>query len=618
MFERAKQKIAPKVYRLVDGLARGLQEWAAEHVHAPTGGTADDKQGLLKRHGVDLEARPEQLDQQFSRRESGYLIRRYERGLQAADEGELHTEQVSTSGVDFQDDLPSGEDDNTTFQPVKVRGRSTSRGHGLYHQMWLTSSAYQRAWGTPLQGLITGDFTMDPPDLKDPTDEQIAEGEKRAERMERALVDNLEGGFYKFVTEWLYALVAGFAPFETIFHGAGEQAGLIKRMPFIYPSATDGWIQDEAGQRLEAMRFERADNGDDYVIEAQHLQLYSHLRLGSNFEGVSTLRSITRWIQTIQLLQQLENLSKERLGVPWIAASYEDPSAAPGSSDNDDKLMNILSDARAEESPAIRLPNGATMELHSAAGNEPDFSTPKEFAVQQVKQRLNAEGSLIAVGDTGAYAARESAEKDALQIAGYMGHLLCQNLNGANNLPHTGVVKKMEDARWGGPVQPGRYCKLTWSPGEVRDPQRAERINQGLTSGALSRGPSVEGAYRKEVGLPLSSRQERALQEGPDAIEDQTAEQQQPADGQKQLPDAPKQPAQLPDQQTRQLAAADEEAPPALTGWADIDDVEGPEVAAAGGLYITAAEDEEGGLDPEKASAKQDKLEAELANKLRS
>lgn len=624
MFERARQKVSRNVMRMLDGMARGIQDWAADRLHDSTGDVARQRKGLLERHGIDLEARPEELDRQFSKRSKGYLIRRYQ-GLSAAQEGDgLHTEQVTTSGVDFSNDLPKKEDENTTFQPVDVRGRATSRGHGLFHQMWLTSSAYQRSWGTPLQGLVTGNFKVEPPELHDPTPKQVEEGERRAEVLGQALLKNLEGGWQKFVQEWMYALVAGFSPFETVFHGRGTKAGLIRRLAFIYPSSVDGWLLNEAHQDLEAIRFQRAENGEEYVLESRHLQLYSHLQIGNNFEGLSTLRSLTRWIQTVQLMQQLENLSKERLGVPWITAGYEDASQFPGSDKSDDKLMSILTDARAEESPVIRLPNGATLQLHSAAGHEPDWETPKRMALEQIHQRLNAEGALIAVGDTGAYAAREEASKDALQISGFMAELLCANVNGADNMPHTGVMKTQEDAHFGGPIQPGRYCQLAWGPGEIRDPKRAERINSGLQSGALSPGPSVEGAYRREVDLPLTKRQERALQEGPDAVSNpkeggsddvvqMAASEPMPARCKKKQIGRVRGEAEQVFQRARKVTASEKgDAEP----W--FERVDAQEVTAAGGMVIRAAEQQNlPGIDPEKAAGKQDRLEGRLAKKLR-
>jgi len=594
MIDQIQQTLSRKAARLVRGLDRRLKKWAASHIRADSSGSVSSGKGLLQRHGIDLSASAEELDQQFADSGEGVLVRRYPQRVVASEDGTLNTEQMSTSGVTFRNDRPSYEDENTTYQPVKVRGRATRRGHGLYHQMWLTSSAYQRAWGTPLQGLITGEWSVHPPDLVDPTDRQVAAGQRRAAKLQQALIKNLDGGWQKYVTEWLYALVAGFTVHERIFQGVGAKAGLIDRLSFIYPSSVDGWILDEAGQRLQAVRFKDADSGSEYVLEAGDLQLYSHLRLGLNFEGVSTLRSITGWIQTIHLIQQLENLTKERLGVPWITVQKDGNAHGNTNSNtnsNEDDLESILESARAEESPVIELPNGTSLELHSAAGQEPDFEAPKKFAVEQVKQRLNAEGSLIAVGDTGAHAAREDASKDALQIAAYLADLMCENLNGDSNTPYTGVVPDMERAHWGGPIQPGRYCQLDWSPGESRNPQRAEKINKGLKSGALIPGPSVEGAYREEVGLPLTHAQEKALADGPDSLDEE-----EPSE-----------------HEAEPVAAAEKGCGCDETHHRQgpLDGITAAEVVAAGGVHIKASS-----LDPEKTTRLQDRLEQQLANRL--
>jgi len=601
MIHRIRQRIARKVAHSLSKLDRRLKAWAAKHIRdEASGGSVSDREGLLARHGIDLQASADELDQQFSEREEGCLVRTYPERVVASESGRLNVDQQSTSGVAFHNDRPNYEDRNKTYQPVKVRGRATRRGHGLYHQMWLTSASYQRAWGTPLQGLVTGEWSVDPPDLQDPTPEQLDAAERRASKLQRNLLHNIAGGWKQYVTEWLYALVAGFVVHEPVYHGQGPDAGLLEKLSFIYPSSVDGWALDEAEQNLQAVRFRSAQDGGLYVIEARDLQIYSHLRMGLNLEGVSTLRSVTGWIQTVQLMQQLENLSKERLGVPWITAQQDGESM--GNTEADKTLESILQDARAEESPVIKLPNGTTLQMHSAAGNEPDFSTPKEFAIKQIKQVLNAEGSLIAVNDTGAYAAREEASKDALQISGYLAGLLCDNLNGADNRPCTGVLKSTEKTYWGGPIQPGRYCQLSWSPGDERNPKRASRINEGLKSGALTPGPAVEGAYREEVGLPLSQDQERALADGPgdDDLVEGGGKDAEGADD-----DQPLAKLAASEQADAFELVASESRRPGERG------ITTEQMVQAGAVHLRAAD-----VDPEKLADKQDRLEAQLARRL--
>lgn len=551
----------------LDGLSRRAKRFWRKHVREPPalkGGGAESASDYVMElgapHGPMFEPQ-------------GYGALKTPRlEVQAADEGEdsqIHTEQISTSGVEYVDEMPKNRDENHEFRPVKVRGRSTGQGHGLFHQMFLSSSTYWRTWGTPLQAMITGNFEVQPPDLQNPTEEQKQAAERRAEKIERTLLDNLDGGWRQFLTEWWYAGIGGFSVFEQLHHGFDRpnKAGLVREFSFIYPSSVDGWLLDPDTDKLQAVRFEDTD-GNEYTIPAEHLLLYSYLRFGSDFEGYSPMRPVTRWIQAVQIFSQLEALSAERMGVPIITGRYENADARGNRADESDILMQALESIQAQESPVIRLPDGAELELHSAAGDMPDFEEPKRFCLERITEVLSGEGSLIAVGDTGAFAARESANKDALQVAAFVAKMLCETVNGANNRPYTGPIKDMEELHWGGPLQPGRYCWLKWTPGETRDRDRVSKINESAKAGTIKPDKEVEREVRKDLDVPLGDR----LKE----------------DGSK-------------DTQAQPVAASEQ--------W-DLDNLEASEVVKNGGLHLKAAD-----IDPDKAEDLQDRLEARMARR---
>lgn len=578
LIRAAQNIIRPRLQKL----SRKAKRWWYNNTRDPSpadGGAVQSlgKTGLLERHGFSLEDEPQAM---FEDKGTGAVLYPKETvQIEAAHDGsdaEPHTEQVSTSGVEFTDEIPSGTDQNRDFAPVKVRGRSTGAGHGLFHQMFLTSSTYWRTWSSPLHAMVTGQFEVKPPDLVDPSPSEQDEAVMRAEKIEQTLFKNLEGGWRQFVTNWWYSAIGGFSIFERLHHGFGdeERAGLLREMSFIYPSSVDGWLRDAETDNLRAVRFEDAD-GTPYTIDARHLLLFSYLKFGNDFEGISPLRPITRWIQAIQIFSQLEALAGERFGVPWITASYTDPQDMPGSQDNDDKLMEILQEARAQESPVVKLPNGAEVELQSAAGKMPSFEEPKRFALERVTEVLSGEASLIAVGDTGAFAARSEASKDAMQLAAYVAYRLCENLNGASNKPYTGPIKRMEDLRWDGPIQPGRYCYMDWSPGDARDPERLKKINNSVKVGTITHDEHVEREARKELDIPMSDELEEA--EG---------------SGEAQAPRA---------------AASD------WDGWLK-GGLAASEAAGQDGVCLMAADD----LDVEQAAGLQDRLEEKLAKNFES
>ncbi len=414
--------------------------------------------------------------------------------------GELPTEEVGNSGERFSAGLPISHDRNTTFRPVMARGSGYS--HGLYHEVFLGSTTYRRAWSNIAEALTTGAWTIEaavPGDGETWSPREVDEAKRQAAFIHKTLLDKLEGGWTQFIREWLYQLIGGNAPFEAIYYPFGhELAGGIRRLSFRYPSSVNQWLLDPQERDLVAVEFERGD-GSFYILPADHILLSSWDRFGTNFEGISPLRSVTRWYEFLTLLVQLQALAAEKYGVPWVYAA-RDGSGPPVGSDLQNKLQEILDAALAEDAPVIALPDGVTAGILVGPGGMPNFLPAIQHCEQKIAEILRSEGSLIGLGDTGAYAARESAAGDLIRFAPYFGALVASDLNGANNTPYTGIVKRSVDARFGGPIH-GKYPQVAFSVGASKDTSRLDKINASIQAGSLTVTPDVENAIRAELEL---------------------------------------------------------------------------------------------------------------------
>lgn len=417
---------------------------------------------------------------------------------------ELPTNEIGESGVRYSAGLPRTEDTNAEYRAAIARGSGSN--HGTYHQAWLTSTTYRRAWGNIVQALATGTWQVKPAHHEDMTEAEVALAEEQALFCSSALLENLEGGWSKFVREWCYQLIGGNTIFERVYHGDGEKLGAIRKLAFRYPSTVRAWIFDEHQHGLLGVQFRR-HHGADYVLPASHLLIDAWDQFGDNFEGVSPLRTVASWIQFINLMLQLQALAAEKFGVPWVFVDQEPHEFSSTNTDQRELLVEILDDAAAEDAPVVALPDGTRVQVAGGVGQMPDFTSAIRLAMERVAEILRAEGSLIGLGSTGAYAARESASADLKQYAPYFGAKLCELINGANNLAHTGLIKSMVDARWGEPAR-GMYPTLDYSIGHQADSARVELINACVQAGTITPTRDVENAVRLELKLDPISEEE--------------------------------------------------------------------------------------------------------------
>lgn len=421
---------------------------------------------------------------------------------------DLELAEVGIPGLRWSRGLPTSHEKNIAFRPTTARGR---RGNlGTYHELFLTSTTFRRAWSGIVQALVTGVWKVQPaqsPESDPFTPEETAEALKRAEAVQQALLVNLEGGWANFVREALYMLVAGFTIFEEVYRPRDDDFGLagsIQKIAFRFPSTVHRWILDSEERDLVAVEFETGAVGGGpthYTIDASDLLLFTYDKLGNQFEGIPPMRSAARWIQALQLLQQLEMVAAEKYGSPWVFARRTGENL-PMVEDDKNELVTIIDAAVAAENPIVILPDNSELEITSPAGQMPNFEPGKQFCLARIAEVLKGEGSLIGLGQTGAFAARMDASSEFIRFAPYFAVLIAGPLNGADNAPYSGTIPKMEKAMFDKPLRPGLHSTLTYSIGDLEDTQAMAKLQQAIAARTVDVTDALKTHVAEKLNLP--------------------------------------------------------------------------------------------------------------------
>jgi hypothetical protein len=411
------------------------------------------------------------------------------------DEGELRLADpqgsAGISGYDaHQGGLPNNKDYNPEYRPALARG--SYRNHGFYHQAWLENPSYQRAVRNIVEGLTTGFWHVEPYD----DSEESALIAKQAQ----AVLFGLDGGWERHVEEALYMLISGFAIFIKVTDGFGQ----LRRLDFRFSQTVNGWVTDEQGNELVAVRFTDAGGkASDYVVSAPQLVLYQIGALGNDFEGVSPMRSVYKFIQANQLFSRLEALAAEKYGTPiaWVKRGAE----AGADSKDDDVLVDILDQMVAADNPIIILPNGYEIIVSSPQGQMPNFDVPKRYCDEQITRILQADGALVGLNGTGAYSLAEVKDDQQIRSLFYYGSLICRVVNGEGARPYTGIIRHIVDALPASQAATyrGRYPRLRWSLAPQQDDGlQLDQIIQAAQAGVIELDDEDKALIRTKMGLP--------------------------------------------------------------------------------------------------------------------
>ena len=377
-------------------------------------------------------------------------------------------------------------DYNPEYAPYRARGHY--QRHGLYHQAWLESPAYRRGWNTIVEGLVTGHWSVRPGKGQDSPEAQAMAA------LTEAVLFGIDGGWHRHVEEALYCLVAGVAAFIRVVDGTGQ----LRKLAFRFTHTIAGWITDADERDLVGVAFTQPSAGD-YAVLASDLVLYQVCALGNDFEGISPMRTVYKFIQAHQLFSRLEALAAEKYGAPWIWA--ESPPSNASSDADADELVSILDAAVAEDNPILMLPNGVSLQITSPAGQMPDFEPAKRYCDEQIATVLKAEGALVGLNGMGSYSMAEIKDDQQIRSLWYYAQLICRVVNGEGARAYTGIIRQIVD-HLGGPVG-GVYPELTWAAAaEAEEETVVESILAAKQAGALTWGEAEEDWLRSRLKMP--------------------------------------------------------------------------------------------------------------------
>lgn len=366
-------------------------------------------------------------------------------------------------------------DKNRTFRPYRARG--IGRDFGLYHQAFLECESYQDAWSKIYQGLSTGYWWVKPVTCEDKAVQRRADAQAKA--VERVLF-GIRGGWKGHVRESLYKMIGGFAPFIRELDGWGQLVAL----SFRYPSQVQRWITDPSEAELLGIEFRSSNAEAPYRVPAASLLLYQHMAIGNNWEGISPMRAVVKFMQWHDLFCQLESCAAEKYGAP--VTFIERPEGKSDASD-DDALLEILDAMVATDDPVILLPGGYKVTVASPAGQVPDFEPIKRYYDEKIKEVLSAEGSLVGMNGMGSYSMAEIKDDQALRSLFYYSGEICDVINGQNT-PYTGVigpiVAALIDPELNEPIE-GQLPQLCWALSPEQDETGVDQVLSALSAGAL-------------------------------------------------------------------------------------------------------------------------------------
>lgn len=402
-------------------------------------------------------------------------------------------------GMDYQNGYASNKDKNSFFMPYRSRGKG--RDFGLYHQTFLSSQSYQDAWGKIEQGLITSHWYIDAPKCDDP---KVQEYAKKQAKLVGDILFGIEGGWSKHITEALYFLVAGFAPFIRILNGNHQLIAL----SFRYPSQVSKWLTDDNDSRWLAIEFLNGKDGSgNYVRHASELVVYQFRAIGNDFEGISPLRSVYKYIEMHDLFSRLEAVAAEKYGAPFT--SVKRPEGQYDKVD-DDSLLAMLDDMIAEENPIILLPGGYEIVISSPSGQIPNFEPMKRYCDEKIATILSAEGSLIGLNGKGAYNLADVKDDQQLRSLSYYSKIICDTIN---NRPNEGqslieqiVLSLPEiDGVDYSAILPDGLPKLLWALSPEQDDNNLAMIIDVFKSNLITKTAEDEAWLRQMLKIPKNS-----------------------------------------------------------------------------------------------------------------
>lgn len=396
---------------------------------------------------------------------------------------QLATNVQGRPNVEYIGGLPINKDEVGEFN---FMARGVQGSPGVYWQTYVSDGLDRSSVDSGYEGLISGQWTVQahertPDELLERTQEQI-------EWVREQILDRTSQ-WDDVLKAWNWGdKVFGFMLWEIIDTEDGGLKALEPRMP----NRIKKWLFSEDGREWVGAEFSYLGEGNDVIIPAADLLLYS-TGVGLDLEGHSKQRAVTRWVEIKQLVTQIEVATDESHGAGYIFVTptgpYEDRREA-------EKIVEVLKKSTGRDTPIIKVGEGYAVEWLSPNGKLPNFESLRSYCDNQIALALQSTGSLVGLGSTGSYAladVKDAAEN--IRRTRLFGKIVCKWISEF-------LIPRLINNHFGGPVARGLFPRLSFAlANESKDPGRYTTIASLVSAGVLTWSRGDENQLRDELDL---------------------------------------------------------------------------------------------------------------------
>lgn len=325
-----------------------------------------------------------------------------------------------------------------------------------------------------------------------------ASDDNRDEEIAQALEDNLFGmsiTWDSFLHHVLLMLPFGFSLFEKVWDIQDGQVRYRKLAPRL-PSTLYQWDLDENGG-LNGIKQATWKGGKYEIISipSEKLLVFTNEKEGSNFEGISILRTAYKHWYYKDNLYRIDGIAAERhaLGIPHFTT--------PGNATKEekDKLDEIGQRLYAQEQGFVRTADGYTFEVKGLSGTIKDIMPSIQHHDKKIAESVLADFIDLGAGDRGSWALSKDKSSFFLMALKSVAVNIQDTMNAY-------VIPQWVDYNYPN-VQ--AYPKLTAGKLETRNMKEyADAIVELLTSGGLTPGEDIENNLRDMLELPPKPEEE--------------------------------------------------------------------------------------------------------------
>jgi hypothetical protein len=263
----------------------------------------------------------------------------------------VHTKEVGSTGSENYAGYPSEE----YFDALQGTRRADA-----FDKMRRSDSQVKMCLAAAKNPILAGTWEIE----KAPIPDLYAQED--ADLIKWMLFDGMEKSWKEYLEEALSLLLYGHSVFEMIdkinmYHPQFGSVICLKTLAWRSPKTIERWNLDPVTGKLKSIeQYAYGDLNRQVTIDAQFLQVLTLEKEGSNYEGISALRSIYgNWFRKNNKLK-LNEIGIEKHAIPTPVATIP---ANKEASPEFDKLVQVLENYTSHEKQYITIPEGWTIDL---------------------------------------------------------------------------------------------------------------------------------------------------------------------------------------------------------------------------------------------------------------